>query len=288
MAEEKLAEKRERDDISLKIINLVEDTKGREGCGHEHGLSFYLETKKHKLLMDTGATGLFLENAQALGVDVTQVDTVILSHGHYDHSGGLLSFAKVNPKAQIYMRDTAGEAYYHVTDTLEKYIGIDKEILSLPQLVMVKGEKRLDEELSLFGGITGRKYPAKSNLQLKKKEGNVFVQDTFGHEQCLAIEQEGKRILLSGCAHNGILNILDRYREIYGGMPDMVISGFHMMKKGEYTEEETETIVSTARELKQTGALFYSGHCTGQTAFALMKEIMGEQLRAIHSGESIS
>lgn len=271
----------------MKIINLVEDTKGKESCGHEHGLSFYLETKEHKILMDAGATDLFLKNAEALSVDLEQVDTVILSHGHYDHSGGILAFAKINPKAKIYMRDTAGEEYYHVTDTMEKYIGIDKQILSLPQLIRVKGEVCLDDELSLFGDITGRKYPAKSNLQLKKKEGTSFVQDTFGHEQCLVVEQGGKRILLSGCAHNGILNILDRYREIYDGMPDIVISGFHMMKKGEYTGEEKENIIGTAKELKQTGALFYSGHCTGQAAFDLMKEIMGEQLRAIHSGETI-
>lgn len=271
----------------MKIINLVEDTAGKEGCGHEHGLSFYLETKKHKLLMDTGATDLFLKNAEALSVDLRQVDTVILSHGHYDHSGGLLAFAKINPKAKLYMRNTAGEDYYHVTDTMEKYIGIDKQILELPQVISVKGELRLDMELSLFGSITGRRYPAKGNFQLKKKEGTAFVQDQFEHEQCLVVEQEGKKLLLSGCAHNGILNILDRYREIYGGAPDLVISGFHMMKKGEYTEEEKEAIVNTAKELKKTGALFYSGHCTGQTAFTLMKEVLGEQLLAIRSGESI-
>lgn len=271
----------------MKIINLVEDTAGEGCCGYEHGLSFYLETEKHKILVDAGATDLFLKNAEALSADLRQVDTVILSHGHYDHSGGLLAFTKINPTARLYMRDTAGEDYYHVTESMEKYIGIDKRILELPQVIAVKGELRIDEEMSLFGDITGRRYPAKGNLQLKKKEGAAFVQDEFGHEQCLVIAQDGKRLLLSGCAHNGILNILDRYREIYGGTPDLVISGFHMMKKGEYTEEEKEMIVNTAEELKRTGALFYSGHCTGQAAFSLMKEVMGEQLLAIHSGESI-
>lgn len=81
------------------------------------------------------------------------------------------------------------------------------------------------------------------------------MQDEFAHEQCLVIEQEGKRILLSGCAHNGILNILDRYREIYGNEPDVVNSGFHMMQK-EYTESDWETIWATARELCKYQTIF--------------------------------
>ena len=104
----------------MKIINLVEDTAGDNGCIHEHGLSFYIETKKHKLLMDCGATNMLLHNAKHLKVDLTQVDTVILSHGHYDHSGGILSFAEVNPEADIYMKETAGDAYYHLTKSGEE------------------------------------------------------------------------------------------------------------------------------------------------------------------------
>ena len=88
----------------MKIINLMEDTKGIEGCKFEHGLSFYIETKQHKLLLDTGATDAFLENAKYMGIDLTQVDTVILSHGHYDHSGGILPFSQINAKADIYMQ----------------------------------------------------------------------------------------------------------------------------------------------------------------------------------------
>ena len=83
----------------MRIINLIENREGCSGCTPEHGLSFYIETKKHKLLMDTGATGLILENAEKLGVDLTEVDTVILSHGHYDHSGGIIPFTGINDRA---------------------------------------------------------------------------------------------------------------------------------------------------------------------------------------------
>ena len=73
----------------MKIINLIENTPGIPNCGYEHGLSFYIETKNHRLLVDSGATDLFLWNAKTLGIDLTKVDTMILSHGHYDHGGGI-------------------------------------------------------------------------------------------------------------------------------------------------------------------------------------------------------
>ena len=104
----------------------------------------------------------------------------------------------------------------------------------------------------------------------------------------LVITQGNTHILLSGCAHNGILNILDRYRELFGEYPDHVITGFHMMKRdGEHTEEEKDVIVQTAKELSQLNTVFYSGHCTGIPAFEMMKEIMGDKLIALHSGDEI-
>lgn len=111
--------------------------------------------------------------------------------------------------------------------------------------------------------------------------------DQFCHEQCLVIKTEGETLLLSGCAHNGILNILDRYKEIYGDEPDRVISGFHMMKKTEYTEKEKQNIRDTAHELKQYHTVFYTCHCTGIPAYEEMKEIMGEQLQYVHCGDEI-
>lgn len=270
----------------MRIINLIENTPGREGCLYEHGLSFYVETGKHNLLVDTGATDAFLKNAEHLGIDITRVDTVILSHGHYDHSGGILAFAKKNPGAKIYMQKSAGEEFFSVREGQNVYIGIDKDILELPGLHRIEGDFIIDEELFLFSGIRGRRLWPGSNLRLKKKVGEAFAQDDFMHEQCLVISAEGKRILLSGCAHNGILNILDRYVELYGAAPDAVISGFHMVQK-EYSDRDVKSIQSTAEELKQYQTLFFTGHCTGKEAFELMKPIMGGQLREIHSGMEV-
>lgn len=270
----------------MKIVNLIENTPGETGCCYEHGLSFYIETKKHRILMDMGATDAFAKNAEKLGVDLCRVDTAVLSHGHYDHAGGLLTFSYMNPDAPIYIQKSAGNDYYAITKEKEEYIGIDKEILKLPQVKQIEGNIQLDDEISIFSGVTGRKYFARGNKSLKRKENESYVQDNFDHEQCMVIHAEGKSILFSGCAHNGIVNILETYQEIYQNMPDVVITGFHMMQK-HYSDEDTETIKNVARELKKTDTIYYSGHCTGEYAVGIMKETMGEQLIPIHSGDEI-
>lgn len=269
----------------MKIVTLVENTCGNDSCIAEHGLSIYIETERHKLLMDTGQTDAFIRNAEAVGVDLSTVDTVVLSHGHYDHSGGIIPFSELNDTARIIMQRTAAEPHYNG----ERYIGIDKAILDLPNIVMINGDKRLDDELFLFGGITGRRCYPQGNNKLSRIRDGEKLPDDFAHEQCLVVTQSGKNWLMSGCAHNGILNILDRYKEIFGDLPDYVISGFHMMKRdGEFTEDEKSVIIQTARELANTNVVFYSGHCTGIPAFELMKKIMGDRLIALHSGVALS
>lgn len=268
----------------MRIVTLVENSCGNENCIAEHGLSIYIETEKHKLLLDTGQTDAVVRNAEALGVDLIAVDTVILSHGHYDHSGGILPFSKLNHTAQIIMQRLAAEPHYNG----ERYIGIDTDILKLPNVRLIDGDMQLDDELFLFSGITGRRCYPQGNRKLSCMRKGEKVPDDFVHEQCLVITQNGKRCLLSGCAHNGILNILDRYKELFNSYPDYVITGFHMMKReGEHTEEEKAVIIQTAQELSQLDTVFYSGHCTGIHAFEMMKVIMDEQLIALHSGETV-
>jgi 7,8-dihydropterin-6-yl-methyl-4-(beta-D-ribofuranosyl)aminobenzene 5'-phosphate synthase len=269
----------------MRIINLMEDTKGCESCVYEHGLSFYMETEKHKMLLDFGASEATLANAKALGIDLTQVDLSVLSHGHYDHSGGIIPFTKINPTAEIYLQKTALGDYYNLSNG-EKYIGIDKAIAKLPQAKIIEGNLKIDSEIELFTNITGRRFFARGNQVLKRKDGENYVQDDFRHEQCAVIHQDSEHILFSGCAHNGILNILDEYKRLYNTYPTMVISGFHMMQK-EYTQADIETIQNIARELITLPTKFYTGHCTGKTAFDIMKEIMGEQIVEIRCGVDV-
>lgn len=285
----------------MRIINLVENTEGAAGCGYEHGLCFYIETEHHKLLMDTGQSDLLIRNAEKLGVDLTKVDTVVLSHGHYDHGGGILPFVELNPTAKIYIQESAFGGYYGVNkEGVPHYIGLDEKIRSLPQVVVIGKEAaadaepaaaeeiyRIDDELSIFTGI-GNQWPTSSaNRRLKMKTKSGLEQDDFRHEQCLVIEEGSKKVLLSGCAHHGILNILDRYRELYGGYPDVVISGFHMMKKNGYNDEDITMIIDTALELRKLDTVFYTGHCTGVEPYNAMKKLMGNNLHYVHSGDEI-
>lgn len=295
----------------MRIINLAENTEGAAGCGFEHGLCFYIETEHHKLLMDTGQSDLFIKNAEKLGVDLTKVDTVVLSHGHYDHGGGILPFAEINPDAKIYVQASAFGEYYSLDSKGQPhYIGLAEGIRELPQIVVVgskpdsaekedaqsevdtegsfeDGIYRIDDELSLFTGI-GNEHPIPSaNQRLMKKTEEDMVQDDFVHEQCLVINEGTKSVLLSGCAHHGILNILDRYRELYGGDPDVVISGFHMMKRHGYSDADITMIIDTALELRKLRTVFYTGHCTGVEPYNAMKKLMGDKLHYVHSGDEI-
>ena len=141
--------------IRMRIVNLIENTEGSAECACSHGLSFYVETEKHKLLVDLGPSEETLKNAEKLDIDLTQVDTVILSHGHYDHSGGIMTFSGINPNAVIYMQESANEDYYSDNGEGEgeeryRYIGIDKAIMNLPQVRAIKGDHCIDDELELF------------------------------------------------------------------------------------------------------------------------------------------
>lgn len=275
----------------ITIINLIENTEGVANAVYAHGLSFYVKTQKHKLLLDLGPSFETIQNAKLLGIDLSEVDTVILSHGHYDHSGGILPFAKENDKALIYMQKTAVNDYYadDGEDAPERfrYIGIDKKIADLPNVRFVDKDLVIDDELELFT-IKNRSHELPfTNKKLLVKENGGFRRDDFGHEHFLVIRQNEKTILLSGCAHNGILSILDEFEKRYSKAPDLVISGFHLMKKTDYVESEIEEIENIAKELMKYPTRFVTCHCTGEKAFEVMKNIMGDRLEYVHSGQKI-
>ncbi len=272
----------------MKIINLIENTEGDSGCNAEHGLSFYIETHNHKILMDTGQTDLILENAKKLSVDLSQVDMVFLSHGHYDHCGGVLPFAKINSTAKIYIRaDAFGDNYSTSMTTEPRYIGVDPTMKKLDHLILVDGNMQIEDGIELFSAIGFNRPTPPGNSHILKKVNGNFVHDDFTHEQCLVLKEDGKTYLFSGCAHHGILNVMDRYKELYHDEPDFVFSGFHTLKKNGYSNKDMTFIENTAAELNQYKTTFYTCHCTGVEPYEKMRETMGNKIHYVHCGDRV-
>lgn len=271
----------------MRIINLIENTEGNSNCICAHGLSFYIETEKHRLLMDFGPSEAILSNARTLGVDLSAVDVAILSHGHYDHSGGIIPFTQLNKFAPIYMQRGATGDYYSEGIDGYRYIGIDKKISELTRVRFVEGDHTIDDELTLFVIDKRIRDIPFTNSRLKVKKGEGYLQDDFSHEQALVIKSGGRTVMLSGCAHNGIINFLEAYRRRYGADPDIAVSGFHLVKKTEYSDAQLQEIKNTAEILTGYKTQIYTCHCTGITAYEVMKDIMGGQLEYIHTGDSI-
>lgn len=268
----------------MKITVLIENNEGTPGLACEHGLSVYVETKEINVLFDVGQTGAAVDNARLLGIDLTRADVLVLSHGHYDHTGGTLKFVEINKKAPIYLQKSATKPFKNGTG---KYIGIDNEILKLSQTRLIDGNLKINDNIEIFTGITGRKYFPEGNKTLTMQIDDKWVLDDFKHEQCAVIREGDNTLLLSGCAHNGILNILDKFYENYGNYPDVCISGFHMMKQGEYTEKDREIIEGTAKELDKIPTVFYTGHCTMHEPFEIMKNVLGDKIVEIRTGFSV-
>lgn len=264
----------------MKVTVLIENTSNSENLYAEHGLSILVKTDKHNVLVDTGASGNFALNAEKLGIDLKAVDTLILSHGHYDHCGGVCTFGEINSTASIYINQNA---FGNFRNTDGKYIGIDEKIKNLSNLVLTSGDLIIDEQTGVFSDVHGKKFFPTDNARLLHIENGKPVCDNFNHEQYTVITENGKAILLAGCAHRGIVNIMESFYEKYGKAPDAVFSGFHLMKKSEYNQDDIELIESTAKALSEYNTVFYTGHCTGE-AINCLESIMGNNLVRIYSG----
>lgn len=255
----------------MKVTVLAENTACREDISAQHGLSLYIEANGCKILFDMGQDDTFARNAEVLGIDLSEVDFAVLSHGHYDHGGGLAEFLRLNQTAPVYIHEDAFGPYYNGT---EKYIGLDLSLQDHPRLIFTKEVTELPYGMRLSDCNTlGWEC---NSWGLNRKNGDTFTPDDFLHEQYLEIKEGEKRCLISGCSHKGILNIAEYFR------PDVLIGGFHLSKQ----ENENE-LHAIAQSLLSCNTLYYTGHCTGSRQYALMKEIMGERLQSLSTGKII-
>lgn len=270
------------------IKTLVENTAISKDSGSEHGLSFYIETKKHKILFDVGASGLFLQNAKKLDVNIADIDFLVISHGHYDHGGGLKIFFTENTKAEVFLHRLAFEKYYAVrSDKPIDFIGLDESLKQNKQIVFTSDRFFISGRLQVFSNVIQREPAPKSNSGLLTEYKGQTVKDTFAHEQNLVIEEDGKTLLVTGCAHNGIINILEHLHALKGRMPDYVIGGFHLSSRSG-GNEDSDTIERIAKHLLGTKATFYTCHCTGIEAYERLKSAMGDNIDYLSAGSAIT
>lgn len=262
----------------MKIYCLMENTPYKPEFAAEHGLSLYIETKNHKILFDTGQSGAFADNARLMGIDLKDVDLAVLSHGHYDHGGGLMRFMEINAKAPIYVSRHAFGKYYHGED---HYIGLMQELGDQERLIFTGDDLKIDSELEICScNDRERKYPTDSDNMTVREETGAHP-DIFLHEQYLTICEDGKKVLISGCSHKGICNIMDWIK------PDVLIGGFHLIGH-DLSSGQDSVLDETAEILNQYDTEYFTCHCTGDKQYAYMEERMGDNLHYLASGQIIT
>lgn len=262
----------------MKVHVLMENTAMDSRFAAEHGLSLLLETRRHRILFDAGQSSAFADNAARMGLDLREVDLCVLSHGHYDHGGGLKRFLELNDHAPVYLSRHAFESHWHGS---EKYIGLDTSLEASERLIRVADRLDIDEELSLLSCNGWRKVEPTDSFGLCVKSGDALLPDDFRHEQYLLVRDEGREILFSGCSHKGILNIA-RWFAL-----DALVGGFHFTKLDPDAPEDRSRLEAAAKALLQSPTRYFTGHCTGARQFQFLKQIMGERLEAISTGMTL-
>jgi 7,8-dihydropterin-6-yl-methyl-4-(beta-D-ribofuranosyl)aminobenzene 5'-phosphate synthase len=269
------------------IKTLVENTTTSKEFKCVHGLSLYLETQKHKILFDLGPGKLFLENAKKMKVNIEDIDIVIISHGHYDHGGALKTFLKYNQKAKIYMKDSAFKGYYTSLLWFKIYVGLDKGLQNNDRIIFTKDYLKIDDEIELFSDVTEQEFLPSANNKLYMRSGKQYIPDTFEHEQSLILKQNNSYTLIAGCAHKGIVNILNKAEDIIGVEINKVIGGFHLFQLSLDKAENTDYLHELAKELKTRRSIYYTCHCTGKKQYDILYKDMGDQMNYMSTGMTV-
>ena len=264
----------------------------------EHGLSILLQTGRHKILLDTGASDVFLRNAEQLGINLSDVDYVFISHGHSDHAGGLRYFMEQNTKAKVIVSpDAISGKFYSKRNYLHSITTVWPKSIK-DRLITVEKTCEIVDGLYIITHIPQIHPMPKGNTHLFVKDTNgEYVNDDFRHE--LALYTDG--FLFTGCAHSGLENILTTCPDHVNS----VVGGFHLLdgqelpeqrepsssierpsRDGSRQSQSEEELQALAKRLKENypSTQFYTSHCTGDKVFEIMKGVMGEQLQSFRCG----
>lgn len=297
----------------MEIVTLIENTTRDSRLVAEHGLSLYIEVQGHCLLFDMGPSEAFLHNAAVLSVDIAQVDAAVISHAHYDHGGGLAPFLAANDKAPVYLRVGADADYYsnigaklpprllglihplvRHSPHFSRYIGLDNMVIQrhAERFTFVADHTFVYDNISLITALNGGLPQPEGNKFLLEKTGDRLTPDSFAHELMLAIQEPDGIVIFTGCGHNGILNMLASAKRLFTDQPiKAVVGGFHLafQPRRSGIAGKPADIESVADALLQAGVdAVYTGHCTGEEAYGILKGVMGDKLGRLTTGARVT
>jgi 7,8-dihydropterin-6-yl-methyl-4-(beta-D-ribofuranosyl)aminobenzene 5'-phosphate synthase len=240
----------------MKIITLIENVVNGRSMQAEHGLSLYIETDKQKILFDTGQSGAFIQNAQKMGIEIAEIDCLVLSHGHYDHTGGLYPFLEKNSKAKVYAKQNIFIPKYNIK---KRFIGTEynHELLK-NRLVTVDVVTEIAEKVFVMPNTTIHHSIDTNYKGLCRKVDNEFITDEFDDELFISVENNNKINILTACSHNGITNICTTATQFFNLPIGLILGGFHMKN---CTLEQKKHIIQYFQNIQpeSIGAC----HCTG-------------------------
>lgn len=250
----------------MKFKILIENTVFQAKMKAELGFSLLIETDdKRQILFDTGQTDLYAFNANIGGIDISQIEALVISHGHYDHTGGLAHFIAHNDHAPIYAKkgfDTErfGRADRSIglpvgTNIDPQRIHTTKEITEIAEGVFILPEVKIfDPNETHF-----------ANMVIRRQ--GIPTEDQFDDEQFICVRHEGKISIISGCAHRGIVNTIRSAKEHFSEPIRLVIGGFHTL------HESPEKISRLAQLLNQHEIEeVVACHCTGIEQYAQLRQ----------------
>ncbi len=274
----------------VKVTTLVENTKGEPGLAREFGLSLYIETIGCRVLFDMGKSPAFAMNARKLNLNLEAVDIAILSHGHYDHGGGLAEFFSVNHDAPLYLRSGANSDLYARFLVVNRYVGLDTQVLdaNARRLRWIDQDTEIVPGLNLLTTIPDTEWKPKTERTILIKEASSLRPDTFEHELVLVVRENDGISVITGCGHLGVLNMVLAARMKFPKETiKAVIGGFHLFRSAvtgsmATTEDEIRAIAARFRDLGCRQVI--SGHCTGKEASSYLKRELGEKYRQLRTG----
>lgn len=278
----------------MRIVSLIENISNCEKYTSEHGLSLYIEYKGKRYIMDTGATGKFIDNANIKGIDLKNIDLVIISHNHYDHIGGLEKLFEINNNVKVVIEKGALQKFYSKTVMNENYIGEREGLFTdyKDRFIFIDSKYNIADGFDVMTCDTiDENFICKDRKRLCVLKNNSLVEDDFSHELFAVINDNNKIIVLSSCSHIGIINIVMNVKNTYSDKKiSYIIGGFHMRGLfGMDTLNCDESYVKeVANKLDELGVEnIYTCHCTGTKAYSIFKEVFGKRTKYFVTGSEL-